>query len=224
MKKLGTVAAALALSAGPAAAQDAVYDWSGAYVGAQIGYGWGKSTTNADIVPPWKTYIDLDDSGVLGGLYAGYNYQMSNKVVLGIEADINATNVKDASDDWTLSIGGTSGTLSNFIPTSFKMSWNGAVRGRIGYAVGRFLPYIAGGVSFGGYKISLEDKGVSTHRSTLVGWNIGAGLGYAVTDNVTLRAEYRFTDLGSDKFSAFAFPAKFDLKTHDLRLGIAYKF
>jgi outer membrane immunogenic protein len=224
MKLLLLATTALLLGAGTAAAQDQTYDWSGVYVGAQIGYGWSKSTTRVDIVPVWITDVHHNATGVLGGLYAGYNYQMSNNIVLGLEADINAADLEDKTDDWILSIGGVSGTLSNFIPTSFKMSWNGAVRGRVGYAVGRFLPYVAGGVSFGGYELRFHDKTVATHSSTRIGWNIGAGLDYAVTDKIILRAEYRFADIGSEKFSVYSFPSKNDLKTQEVLFGIAYKF
>ncbi|MER8912993.1 hypothetical protein NKI32_04050 [Mesorhizobium sp. M0761] len=41
-----------------------------------------------------------------------------------------------------------------------------------------------------------------------------------MTDNLLLRAEYRYTDFGTE-----ALPnGKVDLKTNEVRLGIAYKF
>jgi outer membrane immunogenic protein len=224
MKSLLLATTALLLGVGTASAQDRTYDWSGAYLGAQIGYGWSSSSTRVDVAPPWLTDVHHNATGVLGGLYAGYNYQMGKNIVLGLEADINAASLEDKTDDWTLNIGGVSGVLNDYIPTSFKMSWNSAVRGRFGYAFGRFLPYVAGGVSFGGYEFRFYDKTVATHRSTRIGWNIGAGLDYAVTDKFTLRAEYRFADFGSEKFSVNSFPSKNDLKTHELLFGIAYKF
>jgi outer membrane immunogenic protein len=222
MKCLFVAAGALALGIGTASAQEPTYNWSGAYVGAQIGYGWTKSVTSLSLDPTTSLSVDNDPGGALGGLYAGYNYQMSNNVVLGLDVDINAANYKAESDDWSLHSGGTKTTVDDFIPTSFDISWNGAVRGRAGYAVGRFLPYVAGGVSFGEYRFRLD--GGASHRSTRAGWNIGAGIDYAVTDKITLRGEYRFTDFGSDKFSFEGVPSEVDLKTNDILLGVAYNF
>jgi outer membrane immunogenic protein len=227
MKSLLLATTALLLGIGTASAQDRTYDWSGAYVGAQMGYGWSKPATNVVVLPSPLFTLDIQHNanGALGGLYAGYNFQMRNNVVLGLEADINAANLDDKTGDSTLTSGGVTVPYP-YLPTSFKMSWNGAVRGRVGYAVGRFLPYVAGGVSFGEYKLRFYDKTITTHSSTRIGWNIGAGLDYAVTDKITLRAEYRFADFGSEKFpfSTYSFPSKNDLKTHEVLFGVAYKF
>src|SRR5690606_683970 len=87
MRQLLLTASILALSVGSAAAQDQVYDWSGAYVGAQAGYGWGEgkyvSHTDGQSASPRP-------DGFLGGIYGGYSHQLHNGVVLGVEADINA--------------------------------------------------------------------------------------------------------------------------------------
>jgi outer membrane immunogenic protein len=118
MKKLATaVAAAIALIGTPAFAQAPppapVYNWTGFYVGGNVGYGWGNANTdftaNGNIttfgVPcpfdecPTKT-VDVPASfasavsntahpnGVIGGGQIGYNYQFSPNGVFGIEADI----------------------------------------------------------------------------------------------------------------------------------------
>lgn len=60
----------------------------------------------------------------------------------------------------------------------------------------------------------------------MTGWNIGGGVDYSVTDNLILRAEYRYTDFGSKTFHDLWYEdeAKIKLKTNDIRLGIAYKF
>ncbi|EFG9153021.1 porin family protein, partial [Escherichia coli] len=102
----------------------------------------------------------------------------------------------------------------------------GAARLRAGYAFDRFLPYVAGGVAFADMDHTLVGP-LEAYRfsDTYTGWTIGAGLEYALTDNVILRSEYRYTDFGS---ADFAVPTgeenKVDLKSHDVRLGISYKF
>ncbi|TIV95836.1 MAG: hypothetical protein E5V77_15310, partial [Mesorhizobium sp.] len=90
----GSAFAADALSAAPA-----IYDWSGAYVGVQLGYGWGHvdshdqsiSSGNSDWADSWKS------NGVLGGIHLGYN-QAYGSFVLGGEADIEASGMSGSVD------------------------------------------------------------------------------------------------------------------------------
>lgn len=109
-----------------------------------------------------------------------------------------------------------------------KLLWSGAVRARAGYAVDRFLPYLAGGIAFGQVKNSYGITVLNTtysDKETLAGWTIGAGLDYAATDNLILRFEYRYTDYGSKDFDfAGTEGVSYKLKTNDIRVGIAYKF
>ena len=107
-----------------------------------------------------------------------------------------------------------------------KLRWSGAVRARAGYAVDRFLPYIAGGVAFGSVKNTLDNGVDSVSQSkTLTGWTAGAGIDYAATDNVIVRLEYRYTDYGNKDFD-FGGPVSIrdKFKTNEVRLGVAYKF
>ena len=111
MKKIAFAAAVLALGTVSASAADmaarytkapvavaAVYNWTGFYIGADVGYGWGRSTgtlTNAAGLFPVN--YSLDPSGVLGGGFVGFNYQVSN-VVLGIEADWQAADLNQSGN------------------------------------------------------------------------------------------------------------------------------
>src|SRR5262245_48467539 len=86
----------------------AVFSWSGFYVGANIGYSWGRARNDWDVFVPALTVVDQtvcppalcasgSDSnklnGAIGGLQAGYNWQMAN-VLVGLEADIQASGQK----------------------------------------------------------------------------------------------------------------------------------
>lgn len=204
----------------PVAVSAPVFNWSGAYLGGQIGYGWGKSTFQSE------GEIDaLKPNGFLGGLYAGYNFDIGNNVILGIDGDVTYNNLKKSlSDD------------DDFLTATVesRLRWSGAVRARAGYAFDRFMPYIAGGVAFGSVKTSasLSDGDLTIGASqskTLTGWTVGGGVDYAATDNVILRLEYRYTDYGHKNFSAdndgFGFDSvRNKFKTNDIRLGVAYKF
>jgi outer membrane immunogenic protein len=118
----------------------AAYNWSGVYVGAQIGYAWGKS----HFVDEDDDRIDYDPRGAFGGIYAGYNYEFANGVVLGVDADANFSGIER---DAQLAFGGDSEPDPDHVANA-KLRYTAAIRGRVGYAMDRFLPYIAGGVSF----------------------------------------------------------------------------
>ncbi|WP_375615143.1 MULTISPECIES: porin [unclassified Bartonella] len=114
----------------------------------------------------------------------------------------------------------------------FKQKWAGATRVRIGFAAAdRIMPYVAGGVAYtqleaayGEVKVGNKTfvSGSSDETATMVGFTIGGGLDFAVTDNVLLRAEYRYADYGKKKF--FAKEKEYNFRTNDFRVGVAYKF
>ena len=185
-----------------------VFSWSGAYVGGQIGYGWGKSTL--------EDLGNIKPDGFLGGVYAGYNFDLGNSFVLGVDGDITYNGLKErrfyTEDDDEFSM-------------ESRLRWSGAIRARAGVAVDRFMPYVAGGVAFGQVKNSgWGDNGHFSDSKTMTGWTIGGGVDYAATDNVILRFEYRYTDYGKKDFGFGGDPLEDKFKTHDIRLGVAYKF
>ena len=206
----------------PVVAVDArEFSWAGGYVGGQVGYGWGKSRFTD---PNFSD--DVKPDGFVGGFYAGYNFDLGNNIILGVDGDFTYNDVKDSFDE----------DLGIITGAESELRWSGAVRGRAGYAAGRFLPYIAGGVAFGSVKnmgyfdrrpIGMSYVSASQSR-TLIGWTAGAGVDYAVTNNVILRLEYRYTDYGSKDFSGsssvFSFDTGNKFQTSDVRLGIGYKF
>ncbi|MBL0371626.1 porin family protein [Rhizobium sp. KVB221] len=205
---------------------DAPFNWTGSYLGAQGGYAWGNSTGGGVflLAPGSDVFGDIDPKGALGGIYAGYNFQLDNRLVIGIEGDINYSRVKGAS---VLSLNGTPLPPNKM---SAEMDWNASIRGRAGYAIDRFLPYATAGVAFGKYAITpnyalTDPLSDSTVQS---GLTIGAGLEYAITDRLITRFEYRYTDFGdaSYKIPGFKglFESKVDLKTQDIKVGLSYKF
>lgn len=186
------------------------FTWNGAYIGGQIGYGWGKSHYTSLL-----NSGELKPNGFLGGIYAGYNFALENNFVLGADIDVTYNDLKKHNAN-----------QSEEFETELR--WSGAARVRAGYAVDRFLPYIAGGVAFGQVQNKYSITGINrtySDKETVTGWTLGAGVDYAVTDNVIVRFEYRYTDFGRKDFDfggSDGVPNKF--KTNDIRLGVAYKF
>lgn len=169
------------------------FTWSGPYIGVQTGYGWGRASNTSH------------DGWMIGG-YLGYNVQVDGSpVVFGVETDLNWSDV-----DGRRSAAGGGRTRLN-------SDWNGATRGRIGYAFDRFLVYGAAGIAYADREI----RGPNARGDkTAVGWTVGGGVEAAVTDNVVARAEYRYTDYGSDRFAG----VKSSATEHRIMGGVAFKF
>jgi outer membrane immunogenic protein len=191
------------------------FNWSGFYVGADIGYSWLNS--NSDFAGAGIPSNSPDPTGVVGGVYVGYNVQF-NQIVVGLEADVEATGVN--GDDRS------GAGLTSF--TKLDENWQGSVRARVGYAFDNFLPYITGGVAFSDWDIRSGPIGgpFTKNSESFTGWTLGAGLEYAFTPNIIGRLEYRYTDYGdsSDRIAAFPTTNRVDLKDNTVRVGIAYKF
>jgi outer membrane immunogenic protein len=185
------------------------FSWTGLYIGANGGYGFGKSRWT-DSVTGFTTG-DFDVSGWLAGGTLGYNMQMGSAVV-GLEADFDWSNIKGS----TTACGTTCETANQ---------WLGTGRARIGYAFDRFMPYITGGVAFGRVKATMT--GLGSHASNQIGWTAGGGIEYAFVSNWTAKAEYLYVDLGKvtcDAVCSGGNPFDVTFMSHIVRGGINYKF
>lgn len=179
---VGGVAAASAADLPPApevpmiAAAPAVYDWTGFYAGVHLGYGWGDFKGNGG--------HDVD--GILGGGQVGANWQFDN-FVLGFETDISGTDID-----------GNNGNHPKRVNKKVEHTVNffGTVRGRAGFTFDRFLIYGTGGFAYA--DVDKRIHGGKNQNDWRWGWTAGGGVEYAVTDNITMRVEYLFADLGED--------------------------
>jgi outer membrane immunogenic protein len=179
------------------------YNWSGFYIGINGGGGWGTTK--------WTTPGSFDTSGGLVGGTIGYNYQM-NQVVLGIEGDA----------DWA-DINGS--VTSAVCPLGCKTSdsWLSTVRGRLGYAGDRFMPYVTGGLAVGDIKASVP--GLASTDTTNAGWTVGGGIEFAIAGHWTAKAEYLYVDLGNITVPVTGAPTQNVTFTSNLfRGGINYRF
>ncbi|WP_273760673.1 outer membrane protein [Bartonella sp. ML70XJBT.G] len=118
---------------------------------------------------------------------------------------------------------------------TLKEKWAGATRVRIGFASDRVMPYISGGIAYAQmqYIMSILSKSqedsfvfasgnVLDETKTMIGYTVGAGLDFAMTNNIILRTEYRYADFGKKKFGEDKLEIGYN--TNDFRIGVAYKF
>jgi len=195
-----------------------VYNWTGFYLGAQLGGEFGTAYYNV----PWNGFSrSISNSGVFGGGFAGYNYQIGS-LVLGLQGEFNGSGV----------------TGSKFDPAfgetiNARQAWLASIDGRLGYSFNQFLVYAIGGVAFSELKHNYinrfgADFGFSNTRT---GFDVGGGVEYAFTPNWTARLEYRYYNFGETSYAAVHRPFSGTLYAHNfkqtensVRLGVAYKF
>lgn len=237
MKKIIIAATLLAASAGTASAAD----WTGFYVGANVGYAGDnfEYPVTVDLAPiDVRGQVTLNSSGFIGGAQVGYDHQFSNRWVLGIEADYDSS---DVTGEVAVS-GGATGIITGGLSASAgsQLESLATVRLRLGYAYNdRVMPYVTAGAAFGSVSTSYAAQ-VTSGGSTLFsatgskssdqsGWAAGLGVEYNVGDRVSLKTEYLFTDLGEYNLIDAALlggTAKLDVSTtaHAIRFGVNYRF
>jgi outer membrane immunogenic protein len=185
----------------------AYYNWTGFYVGVNAGYGWGNS--NWDV----PASFTVKPKGWLFGGTVGYNYQVGS-MVYGVEGDFDWSDVKATA---------TCGAFA----CETRQRWLGTARGRLGYAVDRFLPYITGGVAMASIQANNNDPAAPGGSATRTGWTLGGGVEYAFIGNWTAKLEYLYVDLGSFNCTtcfAGATTNNISFKENIVRAGINYKF
>ena len=159
-------AADLALKAPPPAP---VYSWTGFYIGANVGYSWGKAKSFYDDpnfgafgggtpVPPSFNPLSQKLDGVIGGGQIGYNWQVDKSWVLGLEADIQGSGERgSASFSDPYSVGTDCDIFCSTVSGTMKVAldWFGTARARVGVLVTpTTMLYGTGGLAFGGINAS----------------------------------------------------------------------
>jgi len=173
-----------------------LYNWTGFYIGAQLGTDWGS--TRWDIVGAGTTNPRF--AGFLGGGEIGYNYQVG-KWVFGVEGDLNWTNARGARPC----------PNGFFYNCEISVDWLSTATARVGYAYwDRLLAYVKGGAAIAGDRIQIvcitpspPGNGVGcpaqSDSTTKAGWTVGGGSEFGLTQNVSVKAEIAYFNLDSDR-------------------------
>lgn len=162
-----------------------VYNWTGFYFGGNAGWGFAHNkdtgTFTGGLLGGATATGSGDANGAVAGGQMGFNYQV-NALVVGVEGDF----------DWS---GLSSNSSAGGVSQTAKIPWIATIRARAGVAADRLFVYGTGGVAF----IELSDNVTATGFGTLysasstnVGWTAGVGAEFALSQNLTVRAEYLF--------------------------------
>jgi outer membrane immunogenic protein len=204
----------------PEVRHEPVFDWTGLYYGGSIGAGftntdhyYDRQNGNNDHGQVW-----LDSSGFTISGHVGYNHMLPSLWVVGVEAELG----------W-LGISNEKIVIKDDDVLRADTGFFGTLRGRLGYAFGRFMPYVTGGFAF----VDIENAGgnpANANRFKTVsevrpGFVVGGGAEYAFSPNIIGRLEYLYIDtaeyevrnLENEKMT-------FDNNFHLVRAGLSYKF
>ena len=216
-----------------------VFSWTGPYAGLNVGAAAGGDFFAKTLDPLPRADFKTSLGGFTIGGTLGYNYQFTpgRGFVVGLEVD---GGYADLHNRTSLALPGTGFSASGGLDTdSFIVS----VRGRAGYAFGPMLAYATGGwavseVGFSG-RITVPAVGLGpfgrfpgyagsyAKSMPIDGYTIGAGLEYAVTPSVSLKAEYLYADLDrtvNRRFEGVRLHFNGGLDVHQIKIGVNYRF
>ena len=195
-------------------------DWTGFY----LGVGAGKDSSDSHFDDTNTVDPDPDKTDI--GLHAGYRYEFTNNMVVGIAADINPGSGDARRDTFV-------GPTANSDLES-TLGDGQSLLVSAGYAHDRLLPYLTTGVavieeSFCTFNpVGAATCGVGNINSDdRTGWVIGGGLNYAITDSVILSFEYRYTDFGNQTYPMTGFTSgriNSKLEVHKALFYLSWKF
>ncbi len=211
MNKTLAAAAAVLMGAGAAQAADAIvaqpYEPSPAtYVAPTPVLDWSGVYVGGALNWDWGTFDegDFDADGWGGTLFGGYNMQ-NGSIVYGVEGDLATSN------------------QSQTVTPGIKMEqgFNGSLRGRLGYALDPVLVYGTAGLA--GSRLEAKQAG---DKDTQMGWGwtVGAGVEAMVTENISARVEYRYTDYGDQDFKLNGSKYKRSFEENTVKVGLGVHF
>jgi outer membrane immunogenic protein len=202
-----------------------VFAWTGFYIGANGGYAWDNSRTSYTGGPTMlnvlasgalPSSLPVKKSNFIGGLQLGYNLQFNN-IVFGVEGDVNFLNTGGRSattgvNNSIIHIAGTRADFGSgsewFATTSAQRNWIATLRGRLGFSIDRALIFVTGGLAFSDIKVGgtlnrfypvggvLRDSWSGSTSLNSVGWVLGGGVEYAITNNWSVKGEALYYDFG----------------------------
>ena len=204
----------------------AVYDWTGIYIGGNVGAGLLSDSftpigTGTEAPGPLGS-TSVGPVGVIGGGQLGANYQWAPWVI-GAEVSWDASNItatKTVADVGVTSEGSTS-----------NPQWIATATGRFGWASNDLLFYAKAGGAWMhvSYTQELLTGGIAGPVQSIsenrTGFTAGGGLEYAFTENLSARLEYDFMDFGTKNYPAFTLtPVSIKSNLNTLTAGINYRF
>ena len=213
-----------ALLPAAASAADPSEPRSAFYFGGHVGYMFGNA--NATLADPSGGVAAAGGTTLFGtpfgGVQGGYEHYFASRLMLGVEADLSFPNYMDLNN--VLSYRATSSGSA-----TEQLEYLGTLRGRVGYAMGSWTPFLTGGLASASTRYSRLDGSTGNEDATPGQWRfgyaLGGGIDYSLDRRWSTRLEYLYTNLGPRSFG-FASPAGYDSQYdfHRFRVAFNYRF
>jgi outer membrane immunogenic protein len=214
----------------------AIYDWTGFYLGGNVGYGLLEETLDPTTTTAFQnvgTETRISPNSLVAGGQIGANWELA-PLVIGIEGTWNWTNI--AGFQVTPATAAGAGTSEG---STDALRWYATATGRIGYAFNDVLLYAKGGGAF--MRIDYGQEVINTGVTSAmplpdyrVGFTVGGGVEWGITEQLSLKAEYDFLDFGTKTYNfdnlsigptaIGPFPVNIRSYLHVFTLGFNYRF
>jgi outer membrane immunogenic protein len=228
-------------AARPVAAPIVTYNWTGCYIGGNVGGGWAKTDqvqiakVGGPVIIPNNNFGNSEKSDFIGGGQIGCDYQFAGNWVVGVQGMADYANLRS----------------SHVVPTAFPGFPVGAfvsvnrtknvftATGRVGYLFApQLLAYVKGGGAWtrvdhifnGTIPINfLSESALGVDRQ---GWTVGGGLEWMFAPGWSVFGEYNYMDFGRKDIAFVAGPAtvgapdivRTRLEIQQVVVGVNYKF
>jgi len=208
----------------PVIASVPAFNWTGCYIGAHVGGGWGRKDfsdpTGLNFAPAGAV-IEVDTRGALAGGQIGCNYQFATNWVLGIDADLSWTNSEGETRDPFFA-------NKNIVA---RTEWLATATGQLGYTWERWMLYGKGGAAWARDQYHTTNPALYDFAGTEVraGWVVGVGLEWALWHRWSAKLEFDHYDFGSRTVTLTdrnlgSQPADIEQRVEAVKFGLNYRF
>jgi outer membrane immunogenic protein len=193
-------------AAAPPVPYASAYNWTGVYIGSELGWGWANQTTTvvtstAGSAFPVGSISSNEVNGLLGGFDAGYNYQFNQNFLVGIDGSFTFSGLDGTSRD----VSTVNGNVDN---KSDRMRWLSTATGRIGYVTDNWLWYAKGGWAWAEFDADSAENtpaGVVAVKASSSedrdGWTAGGGVEWGFAAHWSAKLEYDYVKFGTANFT-----------------------
>lgn len=225
----------ISLSTKLAHAQSFQNGWSGRYVQLGVGYGafLGQGQSGTTYVPPPinRSFANSSNANdietIIANVSAGYNFELSNQLIIGVGATYLPAASKSASLSFTTSAPGSVPTTGKyniknaynlFVAPGYAINKNQLAYAKIGFASSTVSAYAPTGVN-----------AFPTQNVKISGLSLGLGYKHMISKSVYLLGEFNYANFNPTNVSVVTnsgttVSTSISGKAMDYILGIGYRF
>ena len=199
-------------------------NWSGPFVGVDVGYTWTTDKKNNASRDGFSYHAKNKDNGGLIGINTGYNFILNEKWLLGFIGEYKAYDAQDSDVD--LKDG-----VPDDVTTVSSVDQKVSLLAKLGYLIdSKTLVFITGGYATAEMSRHYDEvtpNRSEKHKDWQNGWSIGFGSAYNFHENLSANLQYRYTDLRTNDINIAMWnnaPQPQKVSQDEVTFGITYHF